>query len=275
MSRQTSPSNTRVLTGTISAAKSPRVQRRHRLLVAGERERVLVAAADVELAGDVLGGVAHRGVGVGELLDDRRVERRSCAPPIGTIDIDSTPPASPASMPPAAMRSATIAVACRPDEQKRLMVIAGTSSGRPARKPTWRATFRPCSASGWRSRARRPRSSPGSTSARRSASRDDQGRQIVGAGVARRRPCGARPTGVRTADRMATSRMVGSSVPKRLALLSMCWMRSRVFGSPHSDRNASRSRSRMCCSLTAAPAGTAPPDRTRASWPARSWRRAR
>ena len=47
------------------------------------------------------------------------------APPIGTSDIDSSPPASPASMLPAAMRSAMIAVDCSPDEQKRLMVIAG------------------------------------------------------------------------------------------------------------------------------------------------------
>src|SRR4029079_7231057 len=35
-------------------------------------------------------------------------------PPIGIIDIDSSPPAMPTSMPPAAMRSATIDAACTP-----------------------------------------------------------------------------------------------------------------------------------------------------------------
>ena len=48
----------------------------------------------------------------------------------------------------AMMRSAAIAMACSPDEQKRLMVTAETSTGKPARSEAMRATFIPCSASG-------------------------------------------------------------------------------------------------------------------------------
>src|SRR6185312_13149324 len=46
------------------------------------------------------------------------------------------------------MRSAAIAIDCNPDEQKRLIVIALVSTGRPARIAAPRATFIPCSASG-------------------------------------------------------------------------------------------------------------------------------
>ena len=46
------------------------------------------------------------------------------------------------------MRSAASAMACSPDAQKRLMVMAETSTGMPARSDAMRATFMPCSASG-------------------------------------------------------------------------------------------------------------------------------
>src|SRR5690242_8658709 len=46
------------------------------------------------------------------------------------------------------IRSLAIAIVCRPDEQKRLMVIALVSTGSPARIAAARATFIPCSASG-------------------------------------------------------------------------------------------------------------------------------
>ncbi len=39
-------------------------------------------------------------------------------------------------------------MACTPEEQKRLIVMAGTLSGRPARSTPMRATFIPCSPSG-------------------------------------------------------------------------------------------------------------------------------
>ena len=46
------------------------------------------------------------------------------------------------------MRSAARAIACSPDEQKRLMVMAGTVFGSPARSATARAMFIPASPSG-------------------------------------------------------------------------------------------------------------------------------
>ena len=141
-------------------------------------------------------------------------------------------------------------------------------AGRPGSRPGGRRSG-PARPRGARSRGRGPRWPRGSTSARRSASRDDQRAQVVGAGVledaarARARWGSGRPKGWR---RHAWFRLLLSSAGA-CSWCSMCWMRSRVFGSPHSERKASRSRSRMCCSLTVAPAGTAPPDRMRARWP--------
>ena len=67
---------------------------------------------------------------------------------MGIIDIDSVPPATITSAPPLIMRSAAMAIACNPDEQKRLIVTADTSTGSPARSEAMRATFIPCSPSG-------------------------------------------------------------------------------------------------------------------------------
>src|SRR6266481_4283252 len=67
---------------------------------------------------------------------------------MGTRDMDSVPPATMISAEPPRMRSAASAMACRPEEQKRLMVIAEVSTGRPARRAAMRATFMPCSPSG-------------------------------------------------------------------------------------------------------------------------------
>ena len=47
-------------------------------------------------------------------------------------------------------------------------------------------------------------------------------------------------------------------------VLSVYWIRSCVFFSPHRDLNPSRSRSRMYCSLTGVPAVTFPPHSTSA-----------
>src|SRR5229473_2902054 len=63
---------------------------------------------------------------------------------MGTMDMDSVPPATMTSAAPDRMRSAASAMACRPDEQKRLMVMAEVSTGRPARSEAMRATFMPC-----------------------------------------------------------------------------------------------------------------------------------
>ena len=107
--------------------------------------------------------------------------------------MDSVPPATITSAPPLMMRSAAIAIACKPEEQKRLMVSAETSTGSPARSEAMRATFIPCSASGMA----QPRM------------------------VARSVPLKARPTGVRTEDARMTSRIKGLDPRLPLSLYSM------------------------------------------------------
>src|SRR5207244_4435224 len=69
-------------------------------------------------------------------------------PPMGIMLIDSVPPPIATSARPAATESTASEIACSPDEQKRLMVMAETSTGSPARSEAIRATFMPCSASG-------------------------------------------------------------------------------------------------------------------------------
>ena len=69
-------------------------------------------------------------------------------PIIGTMLIDSQPPAIIASDSPTRMRSAAIASAVRPDAQKRFTVTPPTLFGKPASSAPMRATFSPCSASG-------------------------------------------------------------------------------------------------------------------------------
>src|SRR5258706_5964582 len=126
-------------------------------------------------------------------------------PIIGTIDIDSVPAAMTTSSSPVRMRSAASATACTPEEQKRLMVIAGTVSGSPARSTPMRATFMPCSASGiaqptitsamsWGSSPGTCARAPLSTCASMSSGR-----------TLRNMPRGALPTGVRTAATMYAS----------------------------------------------------------------------
>ena len=60
----------------------------------------------------------------------------------------SAPPAMMQSANPAMIRSAAEAMVCRPDEQKRLTVWAGTWYGTPAFIAATRAMFIPCSPSG-------------------------------------------------------------------------------------------------------------------------------
>ena len=62
-------------------------------------------------------------------------------PPRESALIDSTPPAINASPKPAMMRSLASAIVCRPEEQKRLTVWPGTSSGNPARWMMTRAIW--------------------------------------------------------------------------------------------------------------------------------------
>ena len=96
-------------------------------------------------------------------------------------------------------------MACRPDEQNRLTVIADASMGTPARRLAMRATFMPCSASGMAQPRMTSSTSPGSMpGARFSASAMTVAPSSSGR-VARRVPLGAFPTGVRTADTITAS----------------------------------------------------------------------
>ena len=114
----------------------------------------------------------------------------------------SVPQASIRSASPRRMRSAAIATACEPDEQKRLTVTPGTLSGSPASSSPIRATFMPCSASGIAqptiTSAMRCGSMPGAlaSAARITCASRSSGR------VLRNMPRGALPTGVRTAATM-------------------------------------------------------------------------
>ena len=69
-------------------------------------------------------------------------------PPIGTMDMDSTPPAIMTSASPTRMRSAAMDTAVMPAAQKRLTVAPATVLGRPDSSAAILATFMPCSASG-------------------------------------------------------------------------------------------------------------------------------
>ncbi len=65
-----------------------------------------------------------------------------------TQEMLSTPPATYTSPSPAMTRCAARAMACRPEEQKRLMVMPEVVTGRPAASAIWRAMFRPVAPSG-------------------------------------------------------------------------------------------------------------------------------
>ena len=65
-----------------------------------------------------------------------------------TQEMFSTPPATYTSASPAMMRCDASAMACRPEEQKRLMVSPETVIGQPARSAIWRAMLAPVAPSG-------------------------------------------------------------------------------------------------------------------------------
>jgi hypothetical protein len=125
-------------------------------------------------------------------------------PLIGTMDMDSTPPASTTSCNPACTARPPVTMACSPLEQKRLMVCALTLFGSPARNTALRAMFRPCSASGM--------AQPSTTSCtsslrkpgtRRTAAASTKPAKSSGR-VSFKLPFTPRPTGVRSALAMIT-----------------------------------------------------------------------
>ena len=72
----------------------------------------------------------------------------SAGKPARMAEMLSTPPATMAGTPSATMRSAAMAMACRPEAQKRLTVTPATDSGKPARTTVWRPMFLPVMPSG-------------------------------------------------------------------------------------------------------------------------------
>src|SRR5579864_1610923 len=156
-------------------------------------------------------------------------------PPMGTMVIDSVPPATAASPCPAMMRWAAIAMDCSPDEQKRLMVIAEDSTGKPARSDEIRATFIPCSASGMAQPRTTSSTSFGSRPpARAMASLITTAPRSSGR-VVRSAPLDALPTAVRTALTITASRishLAGNKSYKRLVrtqlLNAQYWMPGRM-----------------------------------------------
>src|SRR5690606_26348049 len=141
-------------------------------------------------------------------------------PVMGTRLMLSTPPARMTSAWPSMMRSAARAMACRPEEQKRLMVKPGTVGGSPARMAAMRAILIPCSPSGM--------AQPRMTSALFSAASPGLRRMAARLTMAARSsarwslrvPLWALQMGVRTPATITASRTMGSLlplVPQRLA----------------------------------------------------------
>src|SRR5690348_5690972 len=135
--------------------------------------------------------------GLGEIL----------LPPMGIMLMDSVPPATMTSACPEMMRSAAMAMACNPEEQKRLMVMAEASTGRPARREAMRATFMPCSASGMA----QPRMTSSISLGLRRGTRATAARMAMAARssgrVERSVPLKALPTAVRTELTITASRI--------------------------------------------------------------------
>src|SRR5678815_14831 len=121
--------------------------------------------------------------------------------------IDSVPPATTAFAKPHMIRSPAYAIACRPDEQKRLIVTAEALTGTPARRLAMRATFRPCSASGIAQPRITSSISAGSSGVARASASLMTAAAISSGRVWRSAPLGALPTGVRTAETINASAM--------------------------------------------------------------------
>src|SRR4051812_32011613 len=114
------------------------------------------------------------------------------------------------------IRSAAYAIACRPDEQKRLTVTADALTGMPARRLAIRATFMPCSASGIAqpmiTSSTSAASMPG---ARFSASAMATAPSSSGR-VPRSVPPGALPDAVLTAETMTASFIIPQQILERV-----------------------------------------------------------
>src|SRR6266542_3565508 len=133
---------------------------------------------------------------------------------MGIIDIVSKPPATIVSAPPPLIRSAAMAIDCKPDEQKRLIVIALVSTGRPALMAAARATFMPCSASGMAHPMITSSISAISSPGTRALASLIAAAPVTSGRVFLNVPFGALPTAVRTADTITASLITLSPMSK-------------------------------------------------------------
>src|SRR6266496_3392863 len=119
------------------------------------------------------------------------------------------------------IRSAAPAIVCRPEEQKRFTVWAGTLDGSPALSAASRATFSPCGPSGTAQPRMTSSTSAGSSPSARSTASAMAAAAMSSGRVARKVPFGARPTAVRapatiTASFIDDPPSPSWSVPQRL-----------------------------------------------------------
>ena len=123
------------------------IECRRRARVRTQRKLVLLFARHFILARDVLSRESHAQVEIGIVIDEIRVGANDVSAHRNhrhRFQATGDDHLGPAGLDPVA----AIAIDCKPDEQKRLIVIALVSTGRPARIAAARATFIPCSASG-------------------------------------------------------------------------------------------------------------------------------
>src|SRR5436305_7297143 len=139
---------------------------------------------------------------------------------MGIMLMVSVPPATMQSAQPAMMRSAAKAMACSPDEQKRLIVTAEVSFGSPASHPAWRATFIPCSASGVAQPSTRSSTRDGSRPDARSSAALIAVAAMSSGRVSFKVPRGALPTAVRAAETITASFIASSPIVQREFLRS-------------------------------------------------------
>jgi hypothetical protein len=120
--------------------------------------------------------------------------------------MDSSPPATMIGTRSTITRCAASAMACMPDEQKRLTVMPAVVTGRPARSAAWRAMFCPAAPSGSAQPMTTSSTSPGSSPARLTACAMTCP-PIAAPCVLLNAPRYARPIGVRAVDTITASAM--------------------------------------------------------------------
>jgi hypothetical protein len=148
----TSPLRVRMVTGATSASKAALVPRRLGPLLGLEGDAVGLLPGHLVAAGQLLGGLGHGqvAVGVGEGLPEQVLEVATGLPQpelapagapdhVGRLAHGFGAAGQAASAWPSMISWAALTMAWKPLPHSRLMVMAGTSSGTPARSPTCRA----------------------------------------------------------------------------------------------------------------------------------------